>query len=390
LKKKILTGFIFIAIAWLFISETVASANGNNLLSLKGYIRAMPSLVVDRNYTRGDVGNTLHNRLNFRANLPWDISFVVEGRNRLIYSELLENLPGVIDLMGTDEGLIDMNWIWMNEGGWVGTTQIDRLFIDWQHDNWRIRAGRQRINWGITMVSNPNDLFNTYSFFDIDYPERPGADAVRLQYFPGNLSRLEFAYSPSRHRQQSVAALLYGFNRFNTDIQVITGYFRHRAALGLGWAGSIGGAGFKGEATWFYHIEEIPGRPRATLVAALGFDYMFANGTFVIAEALYNGGFTPTAGNIFMLTEPMRPDNIMLSKYAITLSATHSFSPVFNAGLSVMSLPDQKTVFVSPNLKYSLATDLDLEFVSQIFAGGQNTLFGQAGSSWFLVLQYSF
>jgi len=371
-------------------SNAYSSGGDTASFNIRGYVRAMPSVMISREFTHADYINMVHNRLNTRWSLPLGLSLVAEGRNRLLFNELLEYFPTMADLMDYDDGLVDLTRVWLSQGGWLGTLQIDRLFLDWQQSNWRVRVGRQRINWGINFVSNPNDLFNTYSFFDFDYTERPGTDAVRIQYFTGGLSRIEVAYNPSRYARQSVAAMLYSTNLLNYDFQVIAGYFRHRAALGIGWAGSIGGAGFKGEATWFYHIENLPQRQRANLVAAIGFDYMFANGTFVLAEFLYNGGFTPVTGNIFMLTEPMRPDNIMFAEFALTLSASHAFSPVVNGGMSIMALPDQETVFLSPNLKYSLTRNLDLELVSQIFFGGQNTLFYQAGSSWFVALQFSF
>jgi len=373
-----------------FATKAYSGEHDPKGIALRGYVREMPSVLINRDLNNADFSNMIHNRLNFRWGLPLGLSLVIEGRNRLLYHELLQNFPAMADLMDYDDGLIDLTWVWLSQEGWLGTSQVDRLFLDWQHGKWRLRAGRQRINWGINFVSNPNDLFNTYSFFDFDYPERPGADALRIQYFPGGMSRLEAAYSPSRFARQSVAAMLYSVNFYNYDFQVVAGYFRHRAALGLGWAGSLGGAGFKGEATWFYHLENIPGRQRANIVATVGADYIFANGTFVLAELLYNGGFTPAGGNIFMLTEPMRPDNIMISEFALTLSASHSFSPVLSCGLSIMAMPDQEALFVSPNLRYSVVKNLDLEIVAQIFAGGQATFPERAGSSWFLALQYSF
>jgi hypothetical protein len=106
-----------------------------------------------------------------------------------------------------------------------------------------------------------------------------------------------------------------------TTCRPLAGYYRHRLALGGGWAGSIGGAGFKGEATWFHDIEEEAGTDRGNIVASTGLDYMFANGTFGVVEFLYNGGYNRRPGEVFMITEPLRPDNIMFSKYAVTLSA---------------------------------------------------------------------
>lgn len=388
-NKYFLFIFLFSLISFLFslFSFSVSAASP---FSLKGYVREMPSVTVTRDFSEAQFSNMLHNRLNFRWNLASGLNFVAEGRNRMYYNSLFKDFPQFTNLMAQDDGLADLSWVWLSGGGWMGHSMIDRLYLDWQHGNWRIRAGRQRINWGINLVSNPNDLFNTYSFFDFDYPERPGADALRVQYFGGDLSRMELAYSPAKHARQSVAAMLYGFNMNNYDIQAIAGYYRHRAALGIGWAGHIGGAGFKGEGTWFYHLEDLHGRKRGNLVGAIGADYMFAGGTFLIAEALYNGGYQPLDGNIFMITRPLRPDNIMFSEFAITLSVNHAISPVVKGGLSLMGLPDIKALFVSPNLSYSLATNLDLEFVAQVFAGGNATIFEQAGSSWFVSLQFSF
>ena len=372
----------------------VAAQNNNGKIlddmSLRGYIKGMQTLLVDRDYSETDFSSLLHNRLNYRWDISRNLTFRAEGRNRVFYNTMFRDFPFIKDILEQDDGLVDLSWVWFSDGAWLGHTMIDRLHFDWRNSGWRVRVGRQRINWGITLVSNPNDLFNTYSFFDVDYPERPGTDAVRVQHFLGDLSRLELAYSPAENARHSVAAMMYAFNYRQYDIQTIAGYFRHRAALGLGWAGSIGGAGFKGEATWFYHLEEVPGQSRGDLVAAIGADYMFANGTFAIAEFLYNGGYRPFNGNPFLITQPLRPDNIMFSEFAITLSANHAFSPVIEGGLSAMVLPDIEAFFISPNLKYSVVTNLDLEFVSQIFAGGQNSVFEQAGSFWYISLKYSF
>jgi len=243
----------------------------------------------------------------------------------------------------------------------------------------------------VNLVSNPNDLFNTCSFFDFDYVERPGADAVRVQYHTGFASRVEVAYSPAEDfLKESTGAFLWSANFKGYDVQALAGYYRNHLAVGLGWAGSIGGAGFKGEATWFYDLEEAPGMNRGNIVAATGIDYMFGSGTFAVLEFLYNGGYDRTDEGVILITQPLRPDNIMFSEFAVTLSAQHPFSSVLNGGLAVMGLPDISAAFVMPNIKYSVLTNLDLEVVSQVFIGGKNSIFEEAGSSWFVGLQYSF
>ncbi len=364
-------------------------AHGDKPYHIGGYIKTMPALHLDRSF--GDPGftNLLHNRLNFRWEVAEGWRFVAEGRNRLFYNDVFKEFPSYKDIIAHDDGVVDLSWVWLSQGAWIGHSMLDRLYIDWRRDEWQIRAGRQRINWGINLVSNPNDLFNTYSFFDFDYVERPGTDALRVQYHTGFASRVEVALSPASDSRKSTGALLWAINRSGYDIQTLAGYYRHRLAAGLGWAGHIKGAGFKGELTWFYDLEDT-GVKRGNVVAATGLDYMFSGGTFAVFELLYNGGYGRNDQDIFLITQPLRPDNIMFSEYAVTISVTHPFSSVMQGGMAMMALPDIQAGFLMPSLTYSLMRDVDLEFVSQLFVGGKNSMFEEAGSAWFLSLQYSF
>ena len=70
---------------------------------------------------------------------------------------------------------------------------IDRLYLQWNDDSWQFKVGRQRINWGVNLAWNPNDIFNAYSLYDFDYEERPGTDALRFQKFIGYAGGYEIA-----------------------------------------------------------------------------------------------------------------------------------------------------------------------------------------------------
>ncbi len=381
----------FFLLMLLLAGSTTAQASGSSSdFRLRGYMKAMPGLHLDQDF--GDPGfhNSFHNRLNFRWDITSDVDLRIEGRNRLLYHELYDEIPDIENVFAQDDALVDLSWLWLSDGGWIGHSELDRLYLSWRRSSWRVRAGRQRVNWGINLVSNPNDLFNTYSFFDFDYTERPGTDALRVQHFISRLSSIELAVSPARDNRDMVAAAKYAYNLRGYDIQALGGYFRDRLALGSGWAGHIGGAGFKGEISWFYDIDEQQDVDRSNVVAALGFDYMFANGTFGVAEFLYNGGHNRTGKDIFLVSEPMRADDIMFSEYAITLNADNSFSPILQGGMAVMVLPDIEAVFMMPKFNYSAARNLDFEFVAQIFAGGDDTILEEAGHGFFASLTYSF
>jgi len=383
----------FYLISILFLTSAVvdeAYSQFNSPLRLRGYIKEMPSIQFDKDFSNLTFGNLIHNRLNFRWDISSSMDIILEGRNRLFYNENFKDFHQVKDIFEHDDGLVDMSWVWLSDGAWLGQTMVDRFYVGWRTSNWRVRLGRQRVNWGINLVSNPNDLFNVYSFFDFDYVERPGSDAVRIQHYFGFMSSAEIAVSPAKNSRDMVAAAKLGLNRWEYDFQAIAGYYRNRLALGGGWAGNLRQAGFKGEATWFYDLEETPGTRRGNVVAAAGLDYMFASGTFGVIEFLYNGGYQRDPEAVFLITEPLSPDNIMFSEYAVTASVDHPFSPILSGGIAIMGLPDIDALFFMPNIKYSVMTDLDFEAVGQIFIGGKGTIFESAGSAWYAVLQYSF
>lgn len=389
MKSRLLIFIILFTLVRITSAQTFGPGDKPPVV-FRGYVKEMPALQSGKSFSDPSFMNIFQNRLNFRWNITKDLHFAAEGRNMVYYSKMFENNLMFKDLLEMDAGYYDMSSAWLDEGSWIAHTMVDRLYFDWHQSNWQMRVGRQRINWGVNMVSNPNDLFNTYSFFDFDYAERPGTDAVRLQYHFGEISKAQLAISPGRDKEEMVAAIMINLNRWNYDFQTLAGYYKNRLALGAGWAGNIVGAGFKGEATWFYDLEQRTDVNRGNLVAASGIDYMFGSGTFVVLEFLYNGGYKRTPDKIMLITQPLQADNLMFSEFAITLSVQHPLSTIIQGGLAIMALPDIEAGFVMPSVSYSVVTNLDLGFVAQIFIGGKESIFEEAGSWWFASLKYSF
>jgi len=128
---------------------------------------------------------------------------------------------------------------------------IDRALINYSKGKWDITLGRQRVNWGMNLVWNPNDIFNTYNFLDFDYEERPGSDALRVQYYLGDFSKIEVSAKKGRSKDDYIIAGMYKFNISSYDIQFITGVYQKDWMFGAGWAGNLKDAGFKGEISYF-------------------------------------------------------------------------------------------------------------------------------------------
>jgi len=369
--KRMFAKLLFIAglVVLIMVSTSRAFAGAPDslkCLSLAGYLKELPYAQFVMN-TKTQVDNIVNLRLNLNAQLTKHTNVVAEFRNRYMAGNYPWGDSLVVASFKDNNGWINAATAFAVGRHGLVHLMADRFYIEQVAGNWQWRLGRQRINWGINTVSNPNDLFNTYSFFDFDYPERPGSDAVRVQYNMSGMSHAEFAIAPANHISRVVAAFLYATNIQGYDLQFIGGVYHNRLVAGGGWASHLGGAGFKGEISLFSNLS---GSQRKTdFVGAISGDFMFGNGLYLMAEAIYNGGYTAGSYTIGDIYKPLSADNIIFSRYAVTASLSYPVSPILNASLSGMILPDIKAYFISPAITCSAMKNLDISLSSQYFAG---------------------
>ncbi|MCK5907490.1 MAG: hypothetical protein KAG37_07855, partial [Flavobacteriales bacterium] len=226
--KKLYLSILLIIIA--------LNINAQDSFMMKGYVKGMSAM---QSYTGGDmvIENTLHNRFDVDWYINDNFTFTAGLRNRVIVGNNVSLIPNYDDYVSRDLGYADLSWVWMSNNSSIGVSQLDRLNIDYSIGNLQITIGRQRINWGQTFVWNPNDLFNSYSYFDFDYEEKPGSDAVRIQYYVGDSGKIESSTSINSENKVT-SALLYRFNTHGYDIQFLGGVFTESDyVVGGGWSG---------------------------------------------------------------------------------------------------------------------------------------------------------
>ena len=130
-------------------------------------------------------------------------------------------------------------------------------------------------------------MFNAYSFFDFDYEERPGADALRIQYYTSGNSSVETAINYTDNWDDNTIALKYNFHKYNYDFQILAAKYIQDYTLGLGWEGAIKNIGIKGEFSYFIP-QKNTNEKDSSLVGAISFDYYFKNGIATNLGTLYN------------------------------------------------------------------------------------------------------
>lgn len=378
---------LFIVICF---SITVLSQDKPRKWSLNGYVKNMQSIMFSQPNSPWVTDNLIHNRLNFSWYINDEFTFTTHLRNRLFWGEMTSTYTQYTQAIDTQTGFFDLSENIIKKTSVICNSTIDRLFLSYTKNKWQIIAGRQRINWGQTFAWNPNDIFNAYSFFDFDYEEKPGSDAIRAIYYPSYVSQIEFA-AKLNAKDELTAAALWRFNKWSYDWQFIGGILNQKdAVLGIGWSGQLKNMGFRGEASYFNSIEN----PKKTNIftAVTGCDYTFKNSLSLQFEALYNsnGNKSQTFNMQNMYYLDISAKNLSLNQWSLFLQTAYTISPLINGAISTMYSPNDNSVFIGPSVSASISNNSQVSVNVQSFLSTQTAVSGTRGTFVFLRFKWGF
>lgn len=369
------------------------SAQINDSLSVEkkwevnGYLKDIQSLIFNRNYDSLVTGNLIHNRLNMRWKPTEKITAVAEFRTRLFWGEEVRLIPNFSSGIRNSHEAVNMSIGWIDKESIVMQTNVDRLWFEYRAKNWETRLGRQRVNWGISMLWNANDIFNTYNFLDFDYEERPGLDALKFRYHISGMSNIEVAVAGADRIDNTVAAIKYFTNTRSYDFQFLAGIYHEIATAGVGWSGSIQQAGFKGELQYFAAHKGAAAQLNATLET----DYMFEKGCYVNVGILANSnGIAGPFNNWNLVNFQLSPQNLMPTKWNIVATVSKEITPLFSGNLSVIYAPGTNLMIALPSIKYNLATNIDFDLFWQSFFAEQGSGFESITHRGYIRLKWNF
>ncbi len=336
--------------------------------SLNGYVKSLETAALIHAPSPDLIsGNLIHNRLEFRY-LPNDHwTFAVDARNRFFFGEQIKITPDPAAQIDYNDRL-DLSWFWLNQSYAVGHTVLDRAYIDIQDGPWQVRVGRQRINWGIGDFWNPNDWFNAFNFFDWDYEERPGSDAIRIQYYSGFASHVEIAARPGKNWNGSTAAALWRFNKWNFDFQLLGGIDRGDLALGAGWTGYLSSLGMNGELSYFRNYSKWADTS-GSISASVGLSYLFPSNFYMGYSFLYNsGGSTEFDGNNPLFFNDLSAKNLSPFRYNMIMQVAYPATPLIIVNAGAMYSPGVEAWILFPGISFSLCQNLDFDLLGQFFS----------------------
>ena len=248
------------------------------------------------------------------------------------------------------------------------------------------------------------DLFNPLSVLNFDYEERPGADAGRVQYYTGAVSKIELAVKPDKDEYKRTLAGLWSTNWHDYDFFIIAALKNQRRVFGGAWTGDIKGAGFRGEVS----ISDPPNKGEATdhevspllgrslyaddawvASVVLSFDYTFPNTFYIHTETMYNSNGKSKYAGAFAL-QAMDANMLSPARWSIFQEFAYDLTPLLRASILGIFNPDDRSALLMPSCTWSVAANLDLLLTGYATFGDSSTAWGDQGNTLFVRLKYSF
>ncbi len=348
---------------------------------LNGYLSLMPQIMwnSDTSYKQIQV----HNRVNFFWYPSEKLTFSAQMRTLLYYGNFNERKELSTSIVSEEGYFLPLTFQQTIPDNGFLSVSLDRLYMEYNLEKLDIKIGRQRINWGQTFVWNPNDIFNTYNFFDFDYAERAGADAIRLQYYTGATSYFDLAIKIDSS-SNATAAALYKFNKWNCDFQFLSGYYGQKNTnplsnkgnvadwiTGFGFTGDYKGISLRTESSYLHPAENFADTS-GIFLSSIGLDYTFKNDLSLNAEFLYMNktSLGSVSGLLDIYSAPMTIKSIVFTKYNYFAQAAYPITPLLRTTFSGMVFNDKRITgyYIGPSAEVSLTDNISISAFYQFFS----------------------
>lgn len=356
----------------------------------------------------GKYQNVFQGRLNVDWYPLYELNFSAQSRHVFTYQKNYYLTSDFLSQLSRNSYYFDLTWEATEKNDYTIFSEFDRLNLLWINGDLEITLGRQRIAWGTCLVWNPTDLFNAANILDFDYPERPGTDAIKMQYYIDELSSVEFAFSPGKTSGEVIYAGRLKTNFLNYDFILLAGWQLKTLRIGGSWAGDIFEGGFRGEVIYSQPDINInlpinpslaafilPGKlPKLRLnnpywTLTFSYDYTFGNSLYLHSEWLYSElGTTQNSGIRRIVT--LYTGELSPARHSLFFEVAYDITPLLRGDIFFIVNPTDNSWIAAPSLTYSVATNWEIYLLAFPSEGKTGSEFGGFPAQYFLRAQYSF
>lgn len=325
----------------------------------------------------------VHQRFNFEYRFEHNIRINVGMRNRAFFGDSVE-FAQYEDIVSLDNGYWDFNHTISSDSDHILNTQLDRLYLESNQADWTFKVGRFRVNWAMNTIWNPNDIFNAYSIYDVDYEERSGSDALSIEKQLGFADGVELVYSPNEESDLDRYSIRYYANYKGWDYQLIGGRSGFDNVLGAGFVTDWYDASIRGELTWFdpYTRYNESVETHRTLVSSFEVDYHLGGKSNWVARAswLYIQDPIEQAREVLYLKLPVDAKTLSFTENTGYADISFDLTPLSRFTLAASYYQDD-SYFIGLSNHYSLDNDWQLLMFVQRFDGSSRSVLGASATT---------
>lgn len=170
-------------------------------------------------------------------------------------------------------------------------------------------------------------------------------------------------------------------------MQVTAGVYHGNVTTGIGWAGNINDAGFKGEGQLFINGKD----SGISFNGTIEMDYVFADGWYVNGSLLYcSKGLSNAVYDWSKIDFSPSPEKLMPTRWNMLFTMAKEFSPLLSGRMSVVYSPKVNLLIFLPSFSYSPANNFTTDLVLQSFFTELNNRFEGVTHHCFLRIKWNF
>ncbi len=323
-------------------------------------------------------------RLQFNGDIGENTTFNFEYDNEVLLNNYLSTQQFKQQKLLSDPGYFNLQSTYLDTSAAYARQLLYRGYITSSFSDIDVTLGRQRISWGTAYMWNPMDILNPFNPLQLERAERPGVDAILLDWNAGDLTRISLVNALHDSGSSSSTALRARSNFNGFDMSLLAGEFRGKQITGFDFSGQAGQVGLKGELTYTQ-----PQGNKAYIQAVVGADYTFAGTFFMEFEYYYNGQGT-TDRNQYNYNLLFNGTVQSLAQHYLGLFIGGDITPLLRFENVLIFNLDDKSYFLYPSLGYSLGEDITLSLGLQLFNGKNGTEFAAINNLYFAQLQWFF
>lgn len=367
-----------------FLILFYGNALGNENLTVRGSVKSLfaagETPLLKENYW-SDLNRL---RLEFELKPTDSVLFKTIYYHEAFTGTILETPESAAIKKGVEDNLFDLTGNILDNPDLFWRHSLYRIYLTYSREDIALTVGRQRIAWGQARIWNPTDLFNPLSPLRIESDQRPGVDALSLEYSSAPLSGLNMVYAPGDEKSKGSAGARIRTHVKGYDLSMIFGKFRENKVIGFDFAGNIGDSGLRGEGAF---TDQKEGKDFTRSV--ISWDYSFPNSLYLLLEYLYNGGNLGKGAGLATLAE-FSGEIVTRNRNFLTAEIGYDLTPLLRFDLYAIYDMGGGSIFLNPDIKYNLFINLDWIAGVQSFSGDEDSEYGSLPDTYYTSIEWYF